>query len=276
MNKCKGNPSSDEAAEHYVYIYRDKKGKVRYVGYGKGLDRPTSLNRSERMLEFLSQGKYTLEIAGPYGSRDTGLAVETALIASLDPNLNSSRAPGPTRWQFRPLGVPEPFSNRLADAPLTRAELVSIDKGRACPFLFVRIGSQDFDGDDARKGYSLNKPPSDPDILARMDRWWQVGRYVKIWNTHPPECPRVLVAVTGPPSHRVIIGAVNIDQKGWRAAQPIPDQLYQVPTLKTPNLDAHGLRGRLLSPSANIKFGAIKSQFFVILNRNGETVGGQA
>ena len=275
MNKSKGNPSSDEAAEHFVYIYRDEKGKVRYVGYGKGLDRPTSLKRGELMLEFLSQGKYTLEIAGPYGSRDTGMAVETALIASLQPDLNSPRAPGQTRWQFRPLGVPERFSNRLTEAPLTRDKLASIDQGHACPFLFVRIGSKAFDGEDARQGYSLNKPPSDTDILARMDRWWQLGRYVETWKTHPHKSPRVLVAVTGPPSHRIIVGAVNIDQSGWRAAQPEPGQLYKVPTLNTPKLDAYALRGRLLSHSANIKFGAIKSQFFVILNRSGQTVGGQ-
>jgi len=275
MNETKANQRADEAAGHYVYTYRDGKGKVRYVGYGKGLDRPTSLDRSKDMLEFLSQGKYTLEIAGPYGSRETGLAVETALISSLQPDLNSSRAPGMTRFQFRPLGVPELFSNRLADTPLNRDDLVRIDKGRACPFLFVRIGSKAFDGEDAREGYSLNKPPSDPSILARMDRWWQLGRYVETWKTHPHRSPRVLVAVTGPPSHRIIVGAVNIDQNGWRAAQPELDQLYKVPTLNTPKLDAYALRGRLLSHSANIKFGAIKPQFFVILNRSGQTVGGQ-
>lgn len=275
MNKNKGKPSSDDDTRHYAYIYRDEKGKVRYVGYGKGLDRPTSLNRSKPMKNFLGQGKYTLEIAGPYGSRDTGLAVETALIASLRPDLNSSRAPGQTRYQFRPLGIPESFSKRLDDVPLNTEKLVKIGKGRACPFLFVRIGSQALEGDDARKGYSLSKPPSDADILARMDRWWQLGRYVEIWKSHPQKSPRVLIAVTGPPSHRIIVGAVKIDQDGWRAAKPERGQLYKVPTLKTRRLDAYGLRGRRLSPEAKIKFGAIRPQFFVILNRDGRPVGGQ-
>lgn len=275
MALSEGNANGSELDGHYVYVYKDIKGKIRYVGYGKGLDRPTSRNRSGPMREFLLQGKYTLEIAGPYGSKETGLAVETALISQLHPDLNSSKAPGPTRLQFRPLGVPEIFAERLASPPLKATDFTIIDKGRACPLLFVRIGNLDFDGDDAREGYSLDKPLLDPDILARMDRWWQIGSYVKTWKTHPQQSPKVLVGVTGPPTHRIIIGAVTIDQNGWRTAQPTYGQLYQVPTLKTPNLDAHGLRGRLLSPDINIKFGAIRSQFFVILERDGQTVGGQ-
>ena len=275
MGDSKVYSSVTSPGGHYVYIYRDVKSRVRYVGYGKGLDRPISRNRSDPMLKFLSQGNYTIEIAGPYGSKETGIAVETALISALHPDLNSTRAPGPTRLQFRPLGVPETFAERLAEPPLTERDLTTLDKGRACPMLFVRISNLDFDGDDARPGYSLDKPLSDSDILARMDRWWQIGRHVRTWKTHPQQSPKVLVGVTGPPTHRIIIGAVTIDQKGWDAAQPTHGQLYRVPTLKTPKLDAHGLRGRLLSPETNIKFGAITSQFFVILGCNGQTVGGQ-
>lgn len=203
------------------------------------------------------------------------MAVETALISLLHPDLNSSRAPGPTRLQFRPLGVPETFAERLAAPPLTEADFTIINKGQACPLLFVRISDQDFEGDDARKGYSLDKPLSDPDILERMVEWWQLGRHVETWQTHPQQSPRTLVAVTGPPNHRIIIGAATIDQKGWRVAQPIQGKLYHVPTLETPNLDAHGLRGRLLSPNIKIKFGAITTQFFVMLDYDGQTIGGQ-
>lgn len=264
--------NSNEPVGHYVYVYKDVKGKVRYVGYGKGLGRPFSLNHNNNVIEFW-KGKYTIEIAGPYGSEATGRAVETALISILHPDLNSS--PGPTRLQFRPLGVPEAFAERLAAPPLSEADFTTINKGQACPLLFVRISDQDFEGDDAREGYILDKPLSDLGILARMDRWWQLGRYVETWQTHPQQSPRTLVAVTGPPNHRIIIGAVAIDQKGWRAAQPTYGKLYQVPTLETLNLDAHGLRGRLLSPNIKIKFGAIRSQFFVILGCDGQTIGGQ-
>ena len=175
--------SDGELAGHYVYVYRDARERVRYVGYGKGLDRPVSRDRSEPVLRFLSQGKYTLEIAGPYGSKETGLAVETALISLLRPDLNSSRASDPTRYRFRPLGVPEAFAERLAAPPLGAADLARIGNGRACPLLFVRISTQDFDGYDAREGYALDKPLPDHAILARMDRWWQIGR-AKKWEKY--------------------------------------------------------------------------------------------
>lgn len=258
---------------HHVYVYRDIKGKIRYVGYGRKIDRATSRNRSAAMLAFLAQGKYTLEMAGPYGSKEAGIAVETALIAMVRPDLNSRKAPGPTHLQFRPLGVPETFSKRLAAPQLSKADLIA--KELACPMLFVRIGNLNFEGDDPRRGYSLDKPPSDPEILARMDRWWQLGRHVNIWKTSPQLSPKILVGVTGPPAHRIIIGAVAIDQKGWRTAEPIKGKLYKIPTLARPNLDAHKLRGRLLSPDIDIKFGSIMSQFFVILECDGQIVGGQ-
>jgi hypothetical protein len=41
-----------------------------------------------------------------------GRAVETALISALDPRFN--RAEGATKHRFRPLGVPENFSERIA------------------------------------------------------------------------------------------------------------------------------------------------------------------
>jgi hypothetical protein len=268
--------ANTEPAGHYVYVYRDGRGKVRYVGYGSRLDRAVSRNRSEPMREFLHQGKYTIEIAGPYGSKDVGLAVETALISLLQPDLNSSRAPGPSRFRFRPLGIPEPFAERLSAAPLTEADLARIGDGDACPFLFVPINSRDFHNEvDPRPGYSLDAVPSDSEILARLDRWWQIGRYVDVWRADPRQSPRTLVGVTGPPTHRIIIGAVSIDPAGWRSAQPDFGRLYQVPTLPTPRLDAHGLRGRLISPSANIRFGAVRSQHFVILDCAGRTIGGR-
>lgn len=274
MNIPHPEPLSSESAGYYVYVYKNVKGKVRYVGYGKGLDRPVSRDRSGPMLQFLSEGKFTIEIAGPYGSKETGLAVETALISLLRPDLNSSRAPGPGRLRFRPFGVPEAFAERLAAPPLSDTDLKTISGGQACPFLFVRISDQNFEGSDARKGYTLNKPLPDRDILERIDKWWQIGRYVEQWRLHPQQSPGTLVAVVGPPTHRIIIGAVHVDRSSWSAAHPIKGGLYRVPVIETPDLDAHHLRGRLLAPNSDIKFGAITSQFFVLLNCDGTLSGG--
>ncbi len=255
---------------HFVYIYRDENRKIRYVGYGKGSDRAMPPDHSPGVRKFVDRSKFTLEIAGPYGSSDTGKAVETALISVLDAGqlLNSSKSPGPTHFRFRPLGVPEAFAERLVQPALERRNLASIG-----PVLFIFISKMDFDGDDPRPGYSLDEPPPDSAILARMKGWWQLGRHVAEWKRKPQQSPRVLVGVAGPPSHRIIIGAVAIDQQGW-TAQP-EKGLYPVPTIETSQLDACELRGRLISPKAKIKFGALRHQLFVILKRNGRTEGGQ-
>ena len=132
MTETIDNSSVDEAAGHCVYIYRDEKGKIRYVGYGKSLERATSRNRGKEMLRFLDQGKYTLELAGPYGYPETGQAVETALISLLEPDLNSKKAPGPTSLRFRPLGVPGVFSERLATSLLKRGTSPLWVPGSSC------------------------------------------------------------------------------------------------------------------------------------------------
>lgn len=202
--------------------------------------------------------------------------METALISLIHPPLNSTKAPGPSGSRFRPLGIPEAFAERLGEPRLTAQDFKALGGGKACPLLFVIISSKDFEGEDTRPGYSLDKPLSDSDLLARMDRWWQIGRHVAAWKITPQNSPRILVAVSGTPQHRVIVAAVKINRRGWRAAQPEPNQLYQIPTVATPNLDAYKLRGRLLSPDINIKFGGITSQFFVILGCDGRTSGGQS
>jgi hypothetical protein len=261
-----------EGAGHYVYVYRDMRGRTRYVGYGRKVTRAVSRDRSAAMAAFLSDGRYTLQIAGPYGSKEAGLAVETALISLLRPDLNSERAPGPTRFRFRPLGLPHAFADRLDAPPITEGDLAGIGEETAYPLLFVLISNRDFEGEDPRKGYSLDRPLSDPEILARMDRWWQLGRHVERWIAEPDSSPGTLVGLTGPPAHRMIIGAVPIDRRGWSAAMPEHGQLYRVPTLPSSKLDAHGLRGRRLSPIMDVRFGRVMSQFFVILGRDGKRI----
>jgi hypothetical protein len=112
-------------------------------------------------------------------------------------------------------------------------------------------------------------PPSDSQILDRMVKWWQLDSHVSVqtWKKKP----RVLVGVALDFAHRIIIGAVKIDQQQeWT-----DDGGYEVPTDKKPNLDLYGLRGRRISPHCKIKFNQLRSQQFVILYSGGQTVGGQ-
>lgn len=262
--------------EHYVYLYRDENGRPRYVGYGKNVGRPESHlsgSHNPKLRAFLEAGKYTLEIAGPFGSEETGRAVETAVISSLKPEYNID--PGPAQWRFRPLGVPLVFSDRLDMPPLARADFQAMKNGDQCyPVLFVYIGSKNFE--DGRLGHDPANPPSDPQILARIEKSWQLGRHIEKWIEKPAESPRLLVAVSGRPSARIVIAAVEIDPLRWKEMPREPGGLYQIPTQGPQNLDACGLRGRRVSESAGITFGGIRSGFFVILVRDEKAPSGSA
>ena len=149
--------------DHYVYLYREKNGKPCYVGYGKSVVRPSEhlvKSHDADLGEFLKENQFTLEIAGPFGDEDRARAVETALISVLSPKFN--RAPGQTRWRFRPLGVPAEWAERLTQPPLTAAELDSR------PTMLVRIGNQNFE--DGRDGYDPAAPLPDCELLERVDR----------------------------------------------------------------------------------------------------------
>src|SRR5262245_4855336 len=115
MNKRKPQTQkpNDGNAEHYVYLYRDKQGTVKYVGYGRGSSRAishTNISHNSRLKTFLDKKNYTLEIAGPFDSKPIGTALETALISALKPEYNVVQ--GSTRYRFRPLGVPQRFVAR--------------------------------------------------------------------------------------------------------------------------------------------------------------------
>ncbi len=262
-------------ADHYVYLYRDEKGRTpRYVGYGKKPQRATSHlvgSHSKALQAFLQRRKYTLEIAGPFGSEELGRAVETAMISSLQPDLNVNR--GSNKYRFRPLGVPELFAARLGEPTLSRVDLLKVAKnGGPSPLLFVLINNQDFD--DGRKGYDPVNPPSDEEILGRMDKYWYLKRFVPGWIERPETCPRILIGVSGPIERRFILGSAWIDQSKFELTSPYGTQ-YEVPTNGPANLDARGLRGRRISPEANIKFGSVTSQIFLILKPDGTTIGGR-
>ncbi len=55
--------------QHYVYLYRDEGGKVRYVGYGRSSDRPSSHlsggSHSPALNDFLAKQSIVLKSPAP-------------------------------------------------------------------------------------------------------------------------------------------------------------------------------------------------------------------
>lgn len=255
--------------EHYVYLYRDQKGTVRYAGYGKHPARATSPQHNESLNDFKKQGKYRLEIAGPFRSKETALAVETALISAMNPLCNVN--PGQTRWRFRHYGIPERFANRLRKPMLLRSDFITGQSVPASPVLFVYVNSRKLDG---RIGYDPSNPPNERQILDRMDCWWQLGSHRKRWMADPTLSPGLLVGVHGAPGSQLVIGAVKIDVASWSSVVPAKDGLFKIPTAGPANLDAYGLRGRRIDPAARIRFGSFKQQVFIILQADETIVGG--
>jgi hypothetical protein len=73
--------AEDVPAEHYVYMYRDDKNKVRYIGYGYQAARATSqqsTSHNPQLEAFLTDknSQYSLEIAGPFATEIMGRAVK--------------------------------------------------------------------------------------------------------------------------------------------------------------------------------------------------------
>lgn len=264
-----------EEGHHYVYLYRDLKKKPRYVGYGKTTGRAVkhlSLSHNDNLNAFLQSQDFTLEIAGPFNDEQMARGVETALISALQPDCNID--PGQALWRFRPLGVPEIFAERLSLPALRKADFSKLQRKEKAAFLFVKISEKDFDEEDGtRFGYNPAYPPSDNQILERMDKWWQLGKHIAQWSSDPKKSPLVLIGINGRPGGQVIIGSAFVDRDSWHETKS-ENGFYVIPTLKTSGLDALSLRGRRISKEANIKFGAFFSQIFLILNPDGTTIGG--
>jgi hypothetical protein len=160
------------------------------------------------------------------------------------------------------------FLERSTDSILNKT---TIREGRDCPLLFVYINEKIL---NERPGFSLDRCPSNPEILARMEKWWRLRKYVAEWMDEPEQKPRVLVGVALEPTHRIIIGAVEIDQKRrWEANESDGYVVPIMPIDENRRLDAYGLQWRRFSDE--IKFGRSKHEFFAILKCDGEIVGGQ-
>ncbi len=259
-----------ESKKHFVYLYRDRKGKPRYIGYGSEIARALAHQKdthSEKLRPFVRKGELILEIAGPFGSRGTGLAVETALISAMKPDCNVS--PGKKSCRFRPIGIPEEYADRLSEAPLSISRLRAIVPANKFPVMFVYIGNQDFS--DGRKGYSLAKPPDEKSILSRLEKYWFIGRRLKQWAEDPSTSPGVLVGVSGPPAARIIIASALIERSRWRDSI-LNNEKQIVPTFPTRDLDAFNLRGRHIAPSMGIRFNSFRPQQYKILNSDGSFV----
>ncbi len=248
--------------ENYVYIFRDKNGKARYIGYGEKINRAASHitgSHNEPLNDFLDADQYSLEIAGPFEDEAMARAVETALISAIKPDLNID--PGQTHWRFRPLGVPEQYADRLLLPPLTREELTQGEISTQSVML-VKIGDKDFG--DGRGVYDPANPPSNDKILERFEKWWQVGRFVENWSEFPTQSPRLLLGVTGKPGRQIIIGAVFVAQDRWLETER-DGSLLKIPTQGPQNLDAQEWRGRRIDVNAGVRFGSWTHQFFHIL-----------
>jgi hypothetical protein len=259
------------AQEHYVYLYIDERERVRYVGYGRETERATSRlagSHNDGLNRFLVERKYRIEIAGPFVEEQTGKAVETALISALKPEFNIDR--GQSRWRFRPLGVPDHLAERLVARELTLSEFLTVQGSAPTPVLFVIVTDIDL---DERVGYNPANLPNEEQIRKRVDRYWQLQRFLPAWTANPQLSPGLLVGVFGSPGRQIVIASARIDRGKWATAELYKGGKLCVPLCEPLNLDAFGLRGRRIA-KGRLMFGGIPAQFYIVLDVDGVAVGG--
>ncbi len=109
-----------------------------------------------------------------------------------------------------------------------------------------------------RTAFNPNRE-TDAALLARFESAWFLQQQASRWNAVPVESPSVLLAVdvsaVGP--DRYVLGAVTIDRSGWGLAL-LGGPGLTIPTVTTPGLDAHQLRGRRI----NLTFGQLPHEQF--------------
>ncbi len=261
---------------HYVYLYRDERGQPRYVGYGKRVTRASAhliKSHNPKLADFVQQKKFAIEIAGPFESEAVGRLVETTLISALSPGFNVSQ--GQSEARFRPLGVPSAYAERRSMPALQCGDFLSMQKDPPMTVLFVIVGEEDFD--DGRVGYDLAEPPADQKVLERVEKWWQLKRFITDWSTKPKESPGLLIGVHGSPGAQILIASILIDRSAWRDVENSPKGggKIRVPVLNTPGLDAFSLRGRSVDREAGLAFEGIPSGFYIVLKVDGTLIGGR-
>lgn len=108
--------------EQFVYIYRDLKGNPVYVGRGKDTGRP---------LHFAANDTDTLTLAGPFGSEDAAIMVETAVMSAFfqTPKVCGSLTNinrGHEAFRFRSMAIPLNLVDRISLPLLGAADFKSL------------------------------------------------------------------------------------------------------------------------------------------------------
>jgi hypothetical protein len=259
--------SDDGDPGSYVYLYRTPgvAGRPKYVGYGTTPARALTHaagSHNAALEEWIGQGDYSMEIAGPYPDAATGHQVEAALISALKPEFNVATGEGNA---FVPLGVPPELAERISMAPADEAALARQGGG----ILVVYLAA----GKVMRDGRAMADPshPNIGIIAADAEAWWQINRHMAGWRERPEETPRTLIAVHGPrPRARFVIGAFAIDVDRLLAgADDLRDgSLWKIPLTNREDADAAGLRGRKLTEST---FGQGRHRVYHWLDAHGVT-----
>ncbi len=247
---------------HYVYIYRDASGKVCYIGYGQSSEQAfarMAQTHNKRLRELTNSKSLTLEIAGPFDSMETALAVESALISAIVPGAESAR--GETIHRFRPLGIPPQFAERFAMPPLGRDDLIEIlDEANSPSFLCVHIENIDFGDENGilRRGFEPSNPPSDEEIANRVKRFWLLETKLADWRRNPMQSPAILLGIHGDSDNQFVFASIATDRDNWDAATRSPEDetRYEVPVEATRGLDVAALRGRRIARKVGLRFSA--------------------
>ena len=253
------------SGKYYVYLYKDSKnGKIKYVGRGARITRATAhqLKSHNKELEaWLAKQTFKLEIAGPFENELTSKAVEAALISSHSPTYNKRQEA--SKFIFRPVGVPDKYVTRLQKPPLTRDELF---KGSTTKIILVRITDKDFHD---RVGYNQVSPPGDEEVVARVEKYWQLGRedLLENWKVNKKDSPTLLLGISGSPGNQIIIASLEIDTKRWGEVEVLKYKKIVIPLSKANYLDKFGLRGYRLSKDAEIRFNSIAPEHFRIITK---------
>lgn len=251
--------------KYYCYLYRDKATqKILYVGYATYADRALTPGHNDDVIALgKSDKQFDIWIAGPYESETAARNIEAALVSAVGPELNRIEQPG---IKFGPLGLPGSLVGRRA-----QPELDVRDIGRACGGAIVVYCNFTSELKTGKPKLTLTNF-SDDVVIANVQEYWYIKKFLKQWIADPSSSPRALVAVQGPTSDRIIAASAQIDVASWGSATAAPwdKSVHRIPLNVEAGLDNFELRGR----RANVKFGAGKANYVMVVDKNGRVLHG--